>query len=130
MSAPTATRITRRIQKPLSLSTTWWIEHQFKREENYRWLKVAETSESIVKAMSRPAEKVKPWYEYRKHFISERRIKGGVKFWQDNKETLERAQRELGVEPAIIVSIIGVETNYGSNTGSYKVVDALSNTGL
>lgn len=101
-------------------------KHQFKREEIVGWLKVAKHQTSIVKAMSRPAEKVKPWYEYRKHFISERRIKGGVKFWQENKQTLERAQRELGVEPAIIVSIIGVETNYGSNTGSYKVVDALT----
>ena len=101
-------------------------KHQFKREEIIAWLKVAEHQTSIVKAMSRPAEKVKPWYEYRKHFISEARIKGGVKFWSENKETLERAQRELGVEPAIIVSIIGVETNYGSNTGSYKVVDALA----
>ena len=101
-------------------------KHQFKREEIVDWLAVAKHQESIVKAMSRPAEKVKPWYEYRKHFISERRIKGGVKFWLENKETLERAQRELGVEPAIIVSIIGVETNYGSNTGSYKVVDALA----
>ena len=101
-------------------------KHQFKREEIVGWLAVAKHQESIVKAMSRPAEKVKPWYEYRKHFISERRIIGGVKFWLENKETLERAQRELGVEPAIIVSIIGVETNYGSNTGSYKVVDALA----
>ena len=101
-------------------------KHQFERDEIVGWLKVAKHQTSIVKAMSRPAEKVKPWYEYRKHFISERRIKGGVKFWQENKATLERAQRELGVEPAIIVSIIGVETNYGSNTGSYKVVDALA----
>ena len=101
-------------------------KHQFKREEIVDWLAAAKHQESIVKAMSRPAEKVKPWYQYRKHFISERRITGGVKFWQENKATLERAQRELGVEPAIIVSIIGVETNYGSNTGSYKVVDALA----
>ena len=101
-------------------------KHQFKREEIVDWLAAAKHQESIVKAMSRPAEKVKPWYQYRKHFISERRITGGVKFWQENKATLERAQRELGVEPAIIVRIIGVETNYGSNTGSYKVVDALA----
>ena len=101
-------------------------KHQFTRAEIIDWLKVAEHKESIVKAMSRPAEKVKPWYEYRKHFISEARIKGGVKFWQNNKETLERAQQEFGVDPAIIVSIIGVETNYGSNTGSYLVVDALA----
>ena len=116
----------RHILKPLDFIDTMVEKHQFKREEIVDWLEVAEHQTSIVKAMSRPAEKVKPWYEYRKHFISERRIKGGVKFWQENKATLERAQRELGVEPAIIVSIIGVETNYGSNTGSYKVVDALA----
>ena len=44
----------------------------------------------------------------------------------ENIETLERAEKEFGVDPAIIVSIIGVETNYGRNVGSYNVVDALS----
>ncbi|MDA9240573.1 lytic murein transglycosylase B [bacterium] len=101
-------------------------KHQFTREDIVSWLSVAQYQESIVKAMSRPAEKVKPWYEYRKHFISDRRINGGVEFWQQHRETLEQAERDFGVDPAIIVSIIGVETNYGSNTGSYKVVDALS----
>ena len=101
-------------------------EHQFPREQIIGWLKVAKHQKSIVDAMSRPAEKVKPWYQYRKHFISEARIKNGVKFWQENRETLERAQKELGVEPAIIVSIIGVETNYGGFTGNYKVIDALA----
>ena len=101
-------------------------EHQFAREDIVSWLSVAKHQESIVKAMSRPAEKVKPWYEYRKHFISDRRISGGVKFWQEHKDTLEQAERDFGIDQAIIVSIIGVETNYGSNTGSYKVVDALA----
>ena len=101
-------------------------EHQFSREEIVDWLKVAKHQKSIVDAMSRPAEKVKPWYQYRKHFISEARIKNGVKFWQENRETLERAEKELGVDPAIIVSIIGVETNYGGFTGNYKVIDALA----
>jgi membrane-bound lytic murein transglycosylase B len=101
-------------------------KHAFAREDIVSWLSVAKHQESIVKAMSRPAEKVKPWYEYRKHFISDRRISGGVAFWQQHRETLEQAERDFGVDPAIIVSIIGVETNYGSNTGSYKVVDALT----
>jgi membrane-bound lytic murein transglycosylase B len=76
--------------------------------------------------MSRPAEKVKPWHEYRKIFVSELRIKRGVEFWQQHEDALERAYKEYGVDPAIIVSILGVETNYGRNTGSYRVIDALS----
>lgn len=101
-------------------------EHSFERREIVGWLSYAKYQSSIVKAMSRPAEKVKPWFEYRKHFISDLRIDRGLQFWQENQQTLERAEQEFGVDPAIIVSIIGVETNYGRNTGSYKVIDALT----
>ncbi|MGB1383320.1 MAG: lytic murein transglycosylase B [Porticoccaceae bacterium] len=101
-------------------------EHQFEREQVLEWLSAAEHQTSIVKAMSRPAEKVKPWHEYRKIFISDLRIKRGVEFWQQHEVTLERAYKDYGVDPAIIVSILGVETNYGRNTGSFRVIDALS----
>jgi len=101
-------------------------EHQFERKQVVEWLSAAEHQTSIVKAMSRPAEKVKPWHEYRKLFVSDLRIKRGVEFWQQHEATLQRAYEEYGVDPAIIVSILGVETNYGRNTGSYRVVDALS----
>ncbi len=101
-------------------------KHHFDRQQILAWLAQAKHQNSIVKAMSRPAEKVKPWHQYRKHFISDLRTKNGVKFWRQNQATLERAAAEFGVDPAIIVSIIGVETNYGRNTGSYKVIDALT----
>ena len=101
-------------------------KHQFERDQVLKWLTDAEHQTSIVKAMSRPAEKVKPWYEYRKLFVSDLRIKRGVDFWQQHEETLQRAYEEYGVDPAIIVSILGVETNYGRNTGSFRVIDALS----
>lgn len=101
-------------------------KHKFERQQVLGWLAAAEHQTSIVKAMSRPAEKVKPWHEYRKLFVSDLRIKRGVEFWQQHEATLERAYEKYGVDPAIIVSILGVETNYGRNTGSYRVIDALS----
>jgi len=101
-------------------------KHQFQQQQVLDWLSEAKYQQSIVKAMSRPAEKVKPWHKYRKLFISQLRIQRGVKFWQENQQTLQRAAKDFGVDPAIIVSIIGIETNYGRNTGSYRVVDALS----
>ena len=105
-------------------------KHGFDRQQILAWLSSAEHQKSIVKAMSRPAEKVKPWYQYRTHFISDLRIERGLQFWAENQQTLERAEAEFGVDPAIIVSIIGVETNYGRNTGSYKVIDALTTLAL
>ena len=85
-----------------------------------------EVKDSILTAISRPAEKSKPWYEYRKIFITDKRINGGVEFWQDHKEALDQAEKVYGVPAEIIVAILGVETRYGSNVGNYRVLDALS----
>ena len=84
----------------------------------------AEIRDSIIKAMSRPAE-AKPWRDYRPIFISQARIDGGKAFLAKHREALEKVEAEYGVPPEIIVAILGVETSYGGNTGSYPVVDAL-----
>lgn len=85
----------------------------------------AEKKQSIIDAMNRPAEKKKQWYEYRNIFLKEKRINQGVVFWNENKEILEAVSKKSGVPIEIIVAIIGVETNYGGNKGSYRVIDAL-----
>ncbi|TXS96591.1 lytic murein transglycosylase B [Parahaliea maris] len=86
----------------------------------------AERQQSIIDAMSRPAEKTKPWYEYREIFLTEKREREGREFYARHRDTLERAEAETGVPAEIIVAIIGVETFYGRITGSYRVMDALS----
>ena len=88
-------------------------------------LENARFKQSIVDAISRPAE-AKPWYKYRPIFITEKRIKGGVEFWRENEELIALASKKYAVDPQVIVAIIGVETFYGSITGSYRVLDALA----
>jgi membrane-bound lytic murein transglycosylase B len=73
-----------------------------------------------------PVGTVKNWTVYRSRFIDPVRIRAGVKFWQSNRATLERAETETGVPADIIVGIIGVETIYGQQTGSFRVMDALT----
>ena len=68
----------------------------------------------------------KNWRVYRGRFIDPVRIAAGVAFWQANAADLERAEREYGVPPEIIVGIIGVETIYGRDTGRFRVMDALA----
>ena len=85
-----------------------------------------EVKKTIIKAISRPAEKSIPWHKYRKIFITNKRIKGGVKYWQQHAEALAKAEKEYGVPAEIILAILGVETRYGGNVGGYRVVDALS----
>ncbi len=68
----------------------------------------------------------KNWRIYRSRFIDPIRIKAGMRFWQANAASLEQAEKEYGVPAEIIVGIIGVETIYGRDTGSFRVMDALS----
>ncbi len=88
-------------------------------------LKQAEKKQSIIDAMNRPAEKKKQWHEYRNIFLKQKRINEGVKFWTKHQKTLDAVTKKIGVPAEIIVAIIGVETNYGGNKGSYRVIDAL-----
>lgn len=101
-------------------------EHGFDREQMESWFASANKQQSILDAIARPAERTKTWKEYRPIFILPLRVTNGVKFWQEHKDVLARAEQQYGVPAEIIVSIIGVETNYGRNTGSHKVIDALS----
>ena len=73
-----------------------------------------------------PVGTPKNWHLYRSRFIDPIRIKAGVKFWQDNRETLARAEAQTGVPAEIIVGIIGVETIFGQQMGNYRVMDALT----
>ncbi len=104
-------------------------EHGFDADELRQLLTEAQVREDILEAMRRPAE-ARPWHEYYPIFLTRDRVRGGVRFWQENAETLERASEAYGVAPEIIVAIIGVETSYGSYTGRYRVLDALATLGF
>ena len=89
----------------------------------------AEYKQSIIDAISRPAEG-KPWHEYRKIFLTDKRINEGIDFWVENQALITAASQKFGVDEEIIVSIIGVETFYGRITGNYRTIDALTTLGL
>lgn len=105
-------------------------EYDFAADELRRLFTNAKRQQSILDAIARPAEKTLTWKEYRKIFIKPDRIQKGVAFWQENSETLARASEKFGVPEEVIVAIIGVETRYGENKGSYRVLDALSTLGF
>ena len=99
--------------------------HQFNEFELNELFQGVEIKEDILKRISSPAEGL-PWYKYRKIFMTDARINGGVKFWQENEPALTAVEQQTGVPAEIIIAIIGVETAYGQKTGNYRVIDALS----
>lgn len=81
--------------------------------------------EHLFAQLDRPAEKELEWFQYRRIFIKDKRIKKGVEFWREHSELLARVSERMGVPEEIIVAIIGVETYYGIYKGKDPVFDSL-----
>ena len=100
-------------------------KHKFNKQYLEKIFSRAKLYDSILEAIARPAEG-KPWYKYRPIFVTEKRTRGGIKFWKENADALARAEKQYGVPQEIIVAIIGVETRYGKHAGTYPVFDSLA----
>lgn len=101
-------------------------KHAFDEAWLSAYLSQAEKKDSILNAMSKPAERVLEWKDYRKIFITENRIELGKAFLKEHADTFAKAEKDTGVPKEIVAAIIGVETRYGNNKGSYRVLDALA----
>ena len=99
-------------------------DYEFDREQLTKLLAQAEKKQSILDAISRPAERVVPWHEYRLQFATERRVREGVAFRRAHEARL--ASIDDAELADVVVGILGVETFYGRITGKFRVIDALT----
>jgi membrane-bound lytic murein transglycosylase B len=67
---------------------------------------------------------------YRSRFIEPRRFAAGQQFWKKHQVFIQKTSDKTGIPGEIIVSIIGVETIYGRNMGSFSVRDTLLTLGF
>lgn len=104
-------------------------EHQLDRAFVEQIIQQAEYRQDIIDLMTRPAEG-KPWHEYRKIFLNDRRIKSGAVYMTGNQELLNDIEQRFGVPAEIVTAITGIETSYGGNTGRHRVIDALVTLGF
>lgn len=102
-------------------------QHQFDPTHLQQIFANARYVESAIQLVKpAPPGKPKNWKAYRARFVENGRINAGIAFWERNLETLNRAENVYGVPAEIIVGLIGVETIYGKNTGSFRALDALT----
>jgi len=100
-------------------------KHGFSREELTTLFQQVEIKQDILDIMNRPGE-ARPWPAYRQQFVTEPSARRGSRFWRRHQRALKRAQKKFGVDPAIIVAIIGVESRYGRAAGRIRTLDALT----
>ena len=79
---------------------------------------------NIIKRFENQSEKLS-YEKYKKIFITNNRIKNGVKFYNKNKDMLELVNSKYGVDAFLLVSLSGVESNYGVNNSSNLVFTSL-----
>lgn len=106
-----------------------FIDHRvrrggFSRAELEVFFGSVEHKQNIIGIMDRPGTS-RPWYEFQKANVGGR-IAGGDRFWQQNVATIDAVAQRYGVPAELIVAIVGIETNYGSNMGSFRLGDALT----
>ena len=73
-----------------------------------------------------PSGQRKNWQAYRDRFVEPARTNAGKAFLQQHQTTLQRAHAHYGVPVGVILGVLGVETFYGRDTGSYRVVESLA----
>ena len=109
-------------------------EHGLDAAELERVLGEVQYQPTVVRLIGPPeqpttAPAVKPvrsYPRYRAKFLTNVRISAGVRYWAMHEEYLRRAEAEYGVPAEVILGILGVETAFGQNTGSFRVIDSLA----
>lgn len=102
------------------------VAQGFDRDRVTALLGAAEPQPKIIDAISRPAEKMLQWWEYRARVLTPARIDAGVQLWHEHKELLDQVAMQYQVSPEYLIAVLGIETQYGRITGRYRVIDALA----
>lgn len=107
--------------------------HAIPRARIERLLATATVDDRVIRLMTPKGtggRVTRAWQSYRNRFVEPIRLRKGTAFWNANRQVLDRAEKTYGVPAAIIASIIGVETVYGEQTGSFRVLDTLYTLGF
>lgn len=83
-------------------------------------------NERVVELDRRQPEGTMTFAQYKTRVISDLRIRQGKQKLAEHRVLLEKIGKKYGVQPRFIVALWGIETNYGSNTGGFDVIEALA----
>ena len=93
-------------------------------------LKQAQLLPQLIHSEQTNKEKTLSWEDYKPLHVTPANIANGLRFMQEQKKWLDRAQEQYGVPPEVITALLGVETKYGAYTGKYRVLDSLATMGF
>lgn len=80
----------------------------------------------VLELDGRQPEFTLTWEQYRDRVLPQSRIDRGRQLFRENRTLLEGIATRYQVAPQLPVAIWGMETNYGTNTGGFNVIEALA----
>jgi lytic murein transglycosylase len=80
---------------------------------------------SVIEKLNYQPEFSTPIWDYLSGLVDEERVQQGQAMLRQHADTLARVQQRFGVEPATVVAVWGVESNFGQSLGKYPLVQAL-----
>jgi membrane-bound lytic murein transglycosylase B len=89
-------------------------------------LKNAKFLERIVALDRKQPEFFEKTYEYLEKRVDEKRIQAARNLLKENSLLLEKVSAKFKVDKEILVSLWGIETNFGVNKGKVDIISALS----
>jgi membrane-bound lytic murein transglycosylase B len=106
-------------------------KHKFKESElsflfDNIILKIKKPDSKVAEKKIKKKQPKITWDKFSKIFLTKQRIEGGAEFLKTHYKTLQKAEDIFGVQKEIIVAILGVETNYGQDTGKYPTMKTLT----
>ncbi len=70
------------------------------------------------------------FYEDTKTYISKRtstkKVQKGLNFYNDNKSLIKNVEKKFDIEKELLLSLMGIETNYGTYVGKMDILSSLS----
>jgi len=80
----------------------------------------------VIRLDRRQAEFTKPVWEYLDSAVSENRIATGRQMAARHASTLAAIESRYGVDREIVLAVWGMESNFGANRGSTRIIPALA----
>lgn len=83
-------------------------------------------NQKVIDADRKQPEFTMTWARYRGFTMSDQRVARGRDSYAANRALFGRVSQRYGVDPGVIAGIWGLESNFGTNTGSFNVIEALA----
>ncbi|MFZ2824993.1 lytic murein transglycosylase [Hydrogenophaga sp.] len=95
-------------------------------EASYRRFTAGLTPDmSVIDKLNYQPEFRMPIWDYLSGLVDDERVQQGQAMLAQHAEVLARVQQRHGVDPATVVAVWGVESNFGQTLGKYPLLQAL-----